>query len=142
MLARFWLILMILVSAPVLAEPAPAIGGYSPVSYFTEGKPEQGSAEFAVTHEGKTYHLTNAAQVSLFNQNPDKYRPRYETCPFSLTLGQQKPLDPTNFQILGGYLLLFHKSDMMDGLAAFKESGLTEEELIQRADKEYVLLRF
>ncbi len=139
---RIWLTALLLWSGVTQADNAPAIGGYSPVSYFTVGQPEEGSSDFAVEHDGNTYFLTSAEQVELFAQNPDKYRPRYEVCPFSLTLGEKKPLDPTNFQILGGHLLLFHKSDMMDGLAAFRESGLTEEELIERADKQYVLLRF
>ena len=142
MLRRAHFMVVLLWSGIVYAEAVPAIDGYSPVSYFTVGTPEKGSEQFSVEYGGKTYFLTNAEQVDLFKQNPDKYRPRYETCPYSLTLGQQKPLDPTNFQILGGYLLLFHKSDMMDGLAAFKESGLSEAQLIERADKQYVLLRF
>ena len=142
MKGQVWLVALLFWSGVVSAESTPAIGGYSPVSYFTAGQPEVGSAEFAVEHDGNTYYLTSAEQVELFAQNPDKYRPRYEACPYSLTLGERKPLDPTNFQIVGGYLLLFHRSDMMDGLAAFKDSGLTDQELIERADKEYVLLRF
>jgi len=66
----------------------PAIGGYSPVSYFTKDIAERGSAEFAVEHEGNTYYLASAEQVELFTENPAKYRPRYTVCPYSLTLGE------------------------------------------------------
>ena len=55
----------------------PAIGGYSPVSYFTKGIAEQGQVEFAVMYDGSTYLLASAEQVNLFNDNPTKYRPKY-----------------------------------------------------------------
>lgn len=69
--------------------PEPFIDGYSPVSYFTVNKAEKGSQEFSVEQKGKLYYLTSAEQVEIFNQNPDKYRPRYDSCPYSLTLGKK-----------------------------------------------------
>ena len=120
----------------------PAIGGYSPVSYFTKDIAEQGSSEFAVRHSGNTYYLTSAKQLELFTKNPSKYRPRYKVCPYSLTLGGTVPLDPTNFKIVGGSLLLFHKTETSDGLKLWNESPVEEQTLIELADKEYILLRF
>tara|TARA_R110001599_G_scaffold337686_1_gene556190 strand:- start:7634 stop:8056 length:423 start_codon:yes stop_codon:yes gene_type:complete len=120
----------------------PAIGGYSPVSYFTKNIAEQGSLEFAVKHGGNTYYLTSAEQVELFTENPAKYRPRYTVCPYSLTLGGAVPLDPTNFKIVGGSLLLFHKTETSDGLKLWNDSPVDEQTLIELADKEYILLRF
>lgn len=120
----------------------PAIEGYSPVSYFTEQRAEKGRAEFSVDHAGRTYWLTSQEQVDIFNANPEKYRPRYDACPYSLALGKRTPLDPTNFKIVAGSLLLFHRSAENDGLRAFEASGLSEEELIRRADASYVLLKF
>ena len=135
--------LVLLHSQLTQAESPPvAISGYSVISYFTVGQAERGSEEFSVVHEGKRYLFTNEEQQARFEADPERYRPRYELCPYSLALGHKLPLDPTNFQIVGGYLLLFHKSDEVDGLAEFKSSGLSEEELLQRADKSYTLLRF
>ncbi len=122
--------------------PPIALEGYSVVSYFTAGRPEQGSPFHAVDHDGRRYLFTDAEQQALFEADPDRYLPRYEICPFSLTMGQRLPLDPQNFRIVGGYLLLFHKSEEMDGLAKFDESGLTDEELIERADRSLTLLTF
>lgn len=136
---------VMLFNASVVAESTnPFIDGYSPVSYFTEKKAERGSAEFSVTHKGKLYYLTSAEQVEIFNQNPDKYRPRYDVCPYSLTLGKKVPLDPTNFKVISNTLLLFHKSESVDGLELWNhnKSGLTEQELIDRADKQYILLQY
>lgn len=119
-----------------------AIQGYSVVSYFTEGEPQLGSVDFAVEYEGKNYLFTNKAQQALFESDPKRYKPRYESCPFSLTLGMKLPLDPLNFKIVGGYLLLFHKSDNADGLVEWEKSGLSHEELLERADKSFTLLTF
>ncbi len=122
----------------VFAQDAPAadpsIGGYSPVSYFTKSTAELGSPEFAVEHEGAIYFLTSAEQVKLFEQEPDKYRPLHKSCPYSLALGMVTPLDPTNFKVIGGSLLLFHKSEEKDALFEWNNSELSEEELLRRAE--------
>jgi len=142
------LVVLSLSSFPALSlDPVPdvhsaSIGGYSPVSYFTKGKAERGSKEYAVAHKGMVYYLASEEQVSLFNENPDKYRPRYSVCPFSLTKGKKMALDPTNFKVVGDHLLLFHKSKGINGLSGWNQSKLTDKELIERADKEYVLFRF
>ena len=57
-----------LFSSSVLAQnagtlgAAPAIGGYSPVSYFTKNEAELGSPEFAVEHDGTVYWLASGFQ--------------------------------------------------------------------------------
>lgn len=147
---RFFLLFLMTALMPVSAYAQnthfdieqPAIGGYSPVSYFTKNIAERGSAEFAVEHKGSTYYLASAEQVELFTENPAKYRPRYTVCPYSLTLGGAVPLDPTNFKIVGGSLLLFHKTEESDGLQLWNNSPEDEQTLIELADKEYILLRF
>ncbi len=127
---------------PVPTTSAPEIGGYSPVSYFTEQRAELGKAEFAVSHQGRVYYLTSAEQVEVFNTNPDRYQPRYNRCSYSLISGKKMALDPTSFKVVGDTLLLFHQSEGVDGLAAWNNSGLTDSELMSRADKQFVLVRF
>ena len=124
------------------AATGPAIQGYSPVSYFTENKAERGSPEFSVEHDGQLYYLTSREQVALFNQNPDRYRPRHRACPYSLAYGMVLPLDPTNFKIVGDSLLLFHRSEEKDALLEWNSSELSEEELLERADANAFLVRF
>ena len=116
------------------AAAEPAISGYSPVSYFTQDKAELGSPEFAVEHDGSVYYLTSTEQVELFGENPEMYRPRYKSCPYSLALGKVLPLDPTNFKIVGDNLLLFHLSESVDTLKLWNESTISEDELLRRAD--------
>lgn len=121
---------------------SPAIGGYSPVSYFTKNKAELGSPEFSVEHNGRVYFLTSQEQVEIFAKNPDKYRPRHRACTYSLAFGMVLPLDPTNFKIVGDSLLLFHLSDEKDALLEWNSSELDEEELIRRADANLFLITF
>jgi len=119
-----------------------AIGGYSPVSYFTKNLAEKGSEEFTVTHYGSTYHLTSEDQVALFNKDPDKYRPRYHRCAYSVVLGTPLPLDPTNFKVIGDTLLLFHATDESNGRNLWENSGKTDDELISTADRNFTLIEF
>lgn len=127
---------------PVPAQAAPEIGGYSPVSYFAKGQAEPGQREHAVAHQGRVYYLTSAAQVEAFYRDPERYQPRFPICPFSLTTGRQMAIDPTRFKVVGDTLLLFHRSENMDGLAAWNAAELSDEALIEQADKQFVLLRF
>ena len=130
-----------------LGEPVPvihsvSIGGYSPVSYFTENAAVLGKVEYAVAHEGEVYYLTSAQQVEMFIANPKKYQPRFQTCPYGVVNGKKLALDPTNFKVIGDTLLLFHRSEAVDGLAEWNESGLSDDALLKRADTQHELLRF
>lgn len=102
-----------------------AIGGYSPVSYFENGKAEIGSPDHAVTHDGKVYHLTSDEQAKRFRANPDKYLPEHDgSCAYGASVGETFPVDPTNFKIVDGRLLLFLKNDEVDARELWeKENG-------------------
>ena len=128
-------------SSIALAQDA-AIGGYSPVSYFTKNIAEKGSPEFSVQYEDKTYYLASADQVALFNENPVKYGPRYHYCAYSVVLGTPLPLDPTNFKIVGDTLLLFHVTEESNGKFLWENSNKTNEFLLDVADGNFKLLEF
>ncbi len=121
---------------------SPAIQGYSPVSYFEEGRPEKGSKEFTAEYEDRTYWFTDAEQQAKFEAEPATYAPVFPNhCPYNLALGRAVKIDPTNFKIAGDDLLLFHRSDEMDGLEKWNEHG-DEEELMRRAKSQWELFRF
>ncbi|MEO0574920.1 MAG: hypothetical protein AAF004_05605 [Pseudomonadota bacterium] len=120
----------------------PSIGGYSPVSYFTEDEAQLGDPEFSVVHDGQLFYLTSEEQVAVFKKNPDRYRPRHRSCPYSLSIGMVLPLDPTNFKIIDDSLLLFHRSEEKDALLEWEASELSQEELLRRADANVFLIRF
>ena len=118
-----------------------ALEGYSPVSYFTEGRPEKGKSAYAVVYKGHTYYFTDAGQQAMFEADPEAYAPVFPVhCPYNLALGRKAKIDPTNFKIVGGRLLLFHRTEEMDGRKRWNEHG-DEQELMQRARGQWLLLR-
>jgi hypothetical protein len=140
----------LILTAPFAAQPevttpgdaAPAIGGYSPVSYFTVGRPEKGSPRYTSTHEGKVYWLTSAEQVQRFEADPDTYAPVFpDHCPYSLSLGRAVAIDPRNFLIMGDNLLLFHDSAEMDTIAReLKAEG--PDKMLDRARSNLMRMQF
>ncbi len=130
--------------------PPLAIEGYSVISYFTKNKAEVGNVKYSSVYDNQTYLFTSAEQVETFNRNPRKYIPRYEYCPYGLSIGMQLPLDPTNFKVVGQSLLLFHKGvthngTTINGKTAWEKEAEkydNEKKLLERADKHYTLLRF
>ena len=119
-----------------------AIEGYSPVSYFTEGEAQKGLPRFAAIHEGKIYYLRSSEQMTIFNQNPEKYIPALGAhCPYSLALGRDVAIDPESFEIIDGRLYLFHKSEELDALSAWKKQDKPQK-LMERAESRFKLMSF
>lgn len=123
-----------------------AIDGYSPVSYFTKGKAEKGSADFAVVHDGLTYWLTDATQEGEFNSKPEQYAPAHGGwCSLMLTgSGNLAVASPEAFKIVDDRLLLFWSGDFkgqaIDGLRNWesKYQGDSEEQkLLAKADRSW-----
>lgn len=134
----------VLTSAPTLGEQEARLGiqGYSPVSYFEHGKAEPGKPEFSVVHNQRRYQFTDAEQMARFEADPERYEPLFpEHCPYNLALGRQAAIDPENFKIVDGHLLLFHRTEEMDGKEQWNEHG-DDEELLERARGNYTLFRF
>lgn len=131
----------------VVVHGQPALEGYSPVSYYEQGHPEKGSRDHQSTYQGNVYWFTNAAQKKSFDANPSAYAPSFpRSCPYNLAQGRQETIDPTNFKIVDGQLLLFHKSSRQDGRKQWEESivnsGITEKELLRRARSNFFNLEF
>ncbi len=137
-----WVTSMAVLAQPQEQGPPLAIKGYSPVSYFERGRAEQGSAEFSSVYNGFRYHFTDAEQVATFQADPARFEPLFtEHCPYSLTLGRAVAIDPENFKIVGGHLLLFHRSDEMDGLQEWNQAD-DDQGLLEQARSQYTLFRF
>ncbi len=104
-----------------------AIGGYSPVSYFENGRAEVGSPDHAVTHDGKVYHLTSAEQAATLRANPDRYLPQHGgACAYGASKGETFPIDPTNFKIVDDRLLLFLKNDEVDARELWEKENASQ----------------
>ncbi|MBL8991472.1 MAG: YHS domain-containing protein [Phycisphaerae bacterium] len=108
-------------------EGGPAIRGYDPVAYFTDGKPTRGSEKFESSHRGVTYRFATAANRAAFNAEPEKFVPAYGGwCATAMAEGRKVEINPESFKIVGGRLLLFYKALFGDALADWNkdEPGL------------------
>ena len=114
------------------------IQGYSPVSYFESGRAERGSPEFSYEYKNRVYYFTSAAQIDTFKQNPVAYIPKFgEYCPYNLALGRRVAIDPRNFKIHDGDLLLFHDSVELSTVDVPRQQAIFE-----KAEYQFELLRF
>jgi len=87
-----------------------AIKGYDTVAYFTDGKAEKGSQEFAYDWLGATWYFVNAEHRKLFATSPISYAPQYGGfCADGVSDGNghaQVNIEPTTWQIIDGKLYL------------------------------------
>ena len=114
------------------------IQGYSAVSYFETGRAEPGSADYSVEFDKRIYYFTSAEQAETFRQQPQQYMPKFgEYCPYSLALGRRVGIDPTNFSIVDGQLLLYHNSVELDTLDV-----QSQREIVDAAQTQFKLLAF
>ncbi len=111
-----------------------ALEGYCPVAYFAAGKAIRGKAEFARDHDGVTYWFVSEDARRLFDKDPAKYVPAYGGwCAFGMAVEDKFPVDPTNFKIVNGRLMLFLKNRNVDALKLWNDGN--ESELTAKADK-------
>lgn len=84
-----------------------AIQGYDTVSYFTNGKPMQGNAEYTATYKNAIYHFSSESNRDLFRANPAKYAPQYGGyCAMGVALNKKLDTDPTAWRIVNDKLYL------------------------------------
>ena len=71
-----------------------------------------------------TYWFVSAAVRDTFKANPDKYVPAYGGwCATGVALGQRFPVDPTNFKVVDGRILLFLKNEKIDGVGHWNKDA-------------------
>ncbi len=100
-----------------LSASGVAMQGFSPVSYLTKGRAERGHPRFQAEYDGVTYFLTSAEQVEQFERDPKRYAPAYGGwCAYGMAVQDKFPIDPTNFKVVEGKLLLFLRNDKVDAL--------------------------
>lgn len=110
-----------------------ALEGYCPVAYFAVNKPVRGKAEFASDYNGVTYYLVNADAKTAFEKNPEKYLPAYGGwCATGMALNDKFPVDPTNFKIVDGRLLLFLTNKNVDAQEIWNKGS--EKDQLVKAD--------
>ena len=93
-----------------------AVAGYDTVAYFTEGKPVKGKNEFKVTYLDAEWHFSSAENKTLFEENPDKYRPQYAGhCAWAVAENQAKaPGNPKYWRIVDDKLYLNYNEEVQN----------------------------
>lgn len=116
-----------------------ALEGYCPVCYIEANKAAKGKAEFSHEHEGITYWFVSDPVRQMFAANPQKYLPAYGGwCAVGVAMGQRFPVDPTNFKVVDGKILLFLKNAKVDGVDIWNKN---EAEHLQKANANWVKLK-
>ncbi|MDP6390422.1 MAG: YHS domain-containing (seleno)protein [Alphaproteobacteria bacterium] len=109
-------LMVIAVAAPAAAKKSEinksffggvAIEGTDPVAYFTEGRPIEGSKDFAHNWKGAEWRFTSAVNRDAFKADPGRYAPRFGGyCAFAVSRGYTASIDPEAWSIVGGRLYL------------------------------------
>lgn len=113
-----------------------ALKGYDPVSYFTDGVPQQGSAEFTVAFDDTTYWFKSAEHRAAFAADPEHYAPQFDGfCAVQLSRGRKVEADPEAWTINNGKLYVFSGKR---GVLIFNERPI---DIAQKADENLKQLR-
>ncbi len=82
-----------------------AIHGFDAVSYFTDGAPRRGLAEFSTLHNGAVYRFATRENLRTFVRDPERYAPSYGGfCAYGVSVGKKFDGDPEVFRIVDGRL--------------------------------------
>jgi YHS domain-containing protein len=93
--------------AAVNTEHDLAIKGFDPVSYFTDGKPMRGSAQFSISNKGVVYRFVSAEHRDRFIAEPEKFVPQYGGyCAYAISLNRIADIDPDEWAIIDNKLYL------------------------------------
>ena len=110
-----------------------ALEGYCPVSYFTDGTAIKGKPEHTSTYNNVDYHFVSNEAKRMFDRDPEKYIPAYGGwCAYGMAVQDKFPIDPTNFKIVNGRLMVFLRNQNVDALAKWNEND--EQEQVRRAE--------
>ena len=113
-----------------------ALKGYDPVAYFTDGKAQQGSAEFTFAFDDTTYWFKSAEHRAKFAADPEHYAPQFDGfCAVQLSRGRKVEADPEVWTINNGKLYLFSGKR---GLPIFNEHPI---DVAERAGENLKQLR-
>jgi len=112
-----------------------AVEGYDVVNYFS-GTASKGSEKFSTKYDGVIFYFSSAANLSMFQSNPQKYAPQYGGyCAYAMGLnGEKVSINPKTYKITDGKLYLFYNSLGTNTLKPWNENEL---DLMKKADQNW-----
>jgi YHS domain-containing protein len=91
----------------------PAILGYDPVAYFTDGKPVKGSDKLSHEWMGAKWWFATQAHLDAFKATPEKYAPQYGGyCAYGVSQDHLVSIEPDKFKVIDGKLYLNYDADV------------------------------
>lgn len=103
-----------------------ALEGYCPVAYFAVNRPVRGKKEHTSIYSGVTYRFVSADAKAAFDADPEHYVPAFGGwCAFGMSIEDKFPVDPTNFKIVDGRLMVFLKNAGIDARALWNKGDDT-----------------
>lgn len=113
-----------------------ALDGYCPVAYFAVNKPVLGRPEHTSTFNDVTYRFVSADAKGAFDKNPEKYVPAFGGwCAYGMAVKDKFPVDPKNFKIVDGRLMVFLKNKHVDARSLWNKGS--ESSLVARAESHW-----
>ena len=104
-----------------------AVGGYDPVSYFSDSA-TVGSSSFESTLNGVTFRFASAQHKQAFDADPSQYAPQFGGfCSYAASKGFTATIDPTAFRVHEKKLYLFNDASMRDKWTAELPNGVIEQ---------------
>ncbi|MEL6388512.1 MAG: YHS domain-containing (seleno)protein [Pseudomonadota bacterium] len=92
-----------------------AIDGTDPISYFTEGRPIEGSSDFSAEWNGAIWYFASAENRERFLAKPEQYAPQYGGyCAWAIAQGSLASTDPDNWDIVDGKLYLNYNDSIQE----------------------------
>jgi YHS domain-containing protein len=89
------------------AGKGPALQGFDPVAYFTEGAPREGDARYTHEWNGAIWRFASAENRHRFQAEPERFAPQYGGyCAFAMSGGSFSPGDANRWRIVDGKLYL------------------------------------
>lgn len=122
-----------------------ALEGYDPVSYFIDLEPSEGDSDISANYKGVTYYFASGDNRNTFFNDPESYEPRYGGyCAYTMLDGDKQSVNPENYKIVDGQLLLFYRMrfgiinalNRWNSLAGETEGG--DQVLMQQAEAHWV----
>lgn len=101
-----------------------ALGGYDPVSYFTEQVPVLGRADHEYYWAGVSWYFASAANRDVFARDPEIYAPQfggYGT--MSMARGYLSEGNPHIFEVIDNRLFLFYSLGNRDAFATAQNTA-------------------
>lgn len=109
--------LPVLASEPTIFKDANnvAVNGTDVVSYFTDGRPIQGRADFSVEWMGATWLFASAEHRGIFDAAREAYAPQYGGhCAYAAAQGALASSVPEAWSIVEGKLYLNYSLGVRD----------------------------